>query len=116
MKSQRFSHIKVACKGIGLVAAFSVLMGAAGVASASDEDRIKVGKAKYDKLCALCHEADVGPELKGRQLPPSYISAIVRNGFLAMPAFPHTHLSDEELLAVGEYIQQTPAPEASEAK
>ncbi len=114
MKSQLFSHAKVTCKGFGLVAAFSVLMGVAGAASATstDDDRIQVGKAKYDKLCALCHEVGVGPELKGRQLPPAYISAIARNGFLAMPAFPHTHISDEELLAVGEYIQQTPAPEA----
>lgn len=112
MKSQVYSHFKMACKGLGLGAVFSVLMGVAGVASATDDDRLKIGQAKYEKLCALCHEADVGPELKGRQLPPEYISVIVRNGFLAMPAFPHSHLDDESLLAIGEYIQQTPTPEA----
>lgn len=112
MKPQVYRHLTMACKGLGLGAVFSVLMGITGVAAASDDDRIKIGQAKYEKLCALCHEADVGPELKGRQLPPAYISVIVRNGFLAMPAFPHSHLSDDELLAISEYIQQTPAPEA----
>lgn len=114
MKPQVYSHLKMGRKGFGLAAIFSVLMGVTGVAAAAtDDDRIKIGQAKYEKLCALCHEVDVGPELKGRQLPPAYISTIVRSGFLAMPAFPHSHLSDEELLAVGEYIQQTPAPEAN---
>ena len=52
-----------------------------------------------------------GTYIKGRQLHPDFIAAIVRNGLLAMPAFPHTHLSDEDLLAVGKYIQQSSAPE-----
>ena len=51
----------------------------------------------------------VGPVITGRQLPPQYISAVVRNGFRAMPAFPASFIDDKALQQVAEYISKTPA-------
>jgi mono/diheme cytochrome c family protein len=70
------------------------------------------GENVYEKICGRCHEIGVGPVIKGRQLPPEYIQAIVRNGFRAMPAFPASYIDDKSLLQVGEYIQKSPAPAA----
>ena len=72
----------------------------------------KDGAHLYEKVCGRCHEKGVGPVITGRQLPPQYISAIVRNGFRAMPAFPASYIDDKSLQAVGEYIQNSPAPAA----
>lgn len=70
------------------------------------------GEHVYAKVCGHCHEAGIGPAIKGRQLPPAYIQAIVRHGFRAMPAFPASYIDDASLQAVGEYIQASPAPAA----
>ena len=72
----------------------------------------KDGAHLFEKVCGRCHEHGVGPVIKGRNLPPQYISAIVRNGFRAMPAFPASYIDDKSLQAVGEYIQKSPAPAA----
>lgn len=74
--------------------------------NAEVEGQWRGGENVYEKVCAHCHEnGRVGPELKGRQLPAVYISAIVRSGFLAMPAFPASHIDDASLRSVGEYLQ-----------
>ena len=112
MKTEIKRRVTLAYNGLGLGAVVCVLMSFSSTASAADEQElIKRGEARYNKLCALCHEVGTGTYIKGRQLHPDFIAAIVRNGLLAMPAFPHTHLSDEDLLAVGKYIQQSSAPE-----
>ncbi len=69
------------------------------------------GKRMYENTCALCHEVDVGPNLLGRELPTEFITYIVRNGFQAMPAFPHTHVDEETLLELAQYISASPASE-----
>ena len=61
-------------------------------------------------ICAKCHEAGVGPNLKGRGLPPEYFAAIARNGFNAMPAFRVTDIDDATLQSLGEYLSQTKLP------
>ncbi|MBM7456633.1 mono/diheme cytochrome c family protein [Oceanisphaera litoralis] len=81
-------------------------------ASASGDGQWKGGEHVYQKVCGHCHETngEIGPVLAGRGLPPAYISAIVRQGFRAMPAFPASFIDDASLQQVGEYIQQLPAP------
>lgn len=48
--------------------------------------------------------------IKGRQLPPEYISLVVRQGLRAMPAFRSSFIDDKALQALGEYISKSPAP------
>lgn len=82
----------------------------AGQALAAGDGSWKGGQDVYAKVCGHCHENQIGPVITGRQLPPQLISAIVRNGFRAMPAFPASFIDDQSLQAVGEYIQNSPAP------
>jgi len=82
----------------------------AGTAAADGDGVWKGGENVYAKVCGHCHEAQVGPQLKGRQLPPPYITAIVRNGFRAMPAFPASFIDDNALQQVAEYLSASPAP------
>ena len=58
----------------------------------------------YRKVCANCHEVEVGPVLTGRNLPPEYIRTIVRTGHRAMPAFRPTEIDDATLASVAQLI------------
>ena len=82
----------------------------AGNAAADGDGIWKGGENVYAKVCGHCHEKQVGPPIIGRQLPSQYITAIVRNGFRAMPAFPASFIDDNSLQQVAEYISETPAP------
>ena len=68
-----------------------------GLAFADGDGVWKSGENVYQKICGHCHEAKVGPVITGRQLPPEYITAVVRNGFRAMPAFPASFIDDKAL-------------------
>ena len=81
----------------------------AGNALADGDGVWKGGENVYAKVCGHCHENQVGPQITGRQLPAPYISAIVRNGFRAMPAFPASFIDDNSLQQVAEYISRAPA-------
>jgi mono/diheme cytochrome c family protein len=67
------------------------------------------GAEVYSKVCALCHETNVGPVLRGRGLDPLYIRLIVRNGDRAMPAFRASEIDDKSLEQLAEYVANTPA-------
>ncbi|MBT8766065.1 c-type cytochrome [Metapseudomonas boanensis] len=84
----------------------------AGHAAADGDGVWKNGENVYAKVCGHCHESTVGPVIKGRQLPPQYITAVVRSGFRAMPAFPASFIDDKALQQVAEYISKAPAPAA----
>lgn len=62
------------------------------------------GQEAYRKVCAYCHETGVGPVLTGRNLPPEYVSTMVRLGNRAMPAFRPTEINDETLAKVAQLI------------
>ncbi len=68
--------------------------------------RWRDGAEVYSKVCSYCHEGQVGPRLFGRELPPEYIRAIVRNGNRAMPPFRSSEIDDESLAKLAEYIQR----------
>jgi mono/diheme cytochrome c family protein len=84
----------------------------AGNAAADGDGVWKGGENVYAKVCGHCHENKVGPVIKGRQLPPAYITAVVRNGFRAMPAFPASFIDDNSLQQVADYISKASAPAA----
>lgn len=67
------------------------------------------GPHVYNKICSYCHDTGIGPEIKGRKLPPEYISIIVRNGYLAMPAFRSAEIDNKALSALSGYISSTPS-------
>ena len=64
----------------------------------------KDGPEVYAKVCSYCHDKQIGPVIRGRSLPSEYISAVVRNGNRAMPAFRASEIDDESLKKVAEYI------------
>lgn len=68
--------------------------------------RWRDGAEVYSKVCSYCHQGQVGPRLFGRELPPEYIRAIVRNGSRAMPPFRPSEIDDESLAKLAEYIQR----------
>ncbi|CAD5108578.1 c-type cytochrome [Zestomonas carbonaria] len=72
----------------------------------------KGGENVYAKVCGHCHDTGIGPQVKGRQLPAPYITAVVRHGFRAMPAFPASFIDDDALQQVADYIANAPAPVA----
>ncbi|MDL1866809.1 cytochrome c [Betaproteobacteria bacterium PRO4] len=66
----------------------------------------KEGAQIYEKICAYCHEANVGPQIRNRDLPAVYVRAIVRNGSRAMPAFRSSEIDDESLAKLADFISQ----------
>jgi len=64
----------------------------------------------WDKTCSRCHLTGVGPELRGRDIPPEYIRTVVRNGMRAMPAFPHSALGDATLDGVARLVSTSKLP------
>ncbi|MBU6480398.1 MAG: c-type cytochrome [Nitrospirae bacterium] len=85
---------------------------AAGVAWATSQEPPasgfvwKDGAEVYAKVCAFCHEAKVGPTIRGRGLDPAYIRFVVRHGNRAMPAFRTAEIDDESLAEVAEYVSK----------
>lgn len=66
----------------------------------------KDGAEVYAKVCGYCHESNVGPVIRGRDLPPAYIRFVVRNGNRAMPSFRSSEIDDESLAKLAEYISK----------
>lgn len=96
-----------------LVAAAAVLT--AGTAAADSTGRWRNGQEAYQKVCAYCHEANVGPMLTGRKLQPEYIVALVRVGNQAMPAFRASEINDEVLNSLAQMIAASPPSPLSSA-
>lgn len=64
----------------------------------------KDGAEIYAKICAYCHDVQVGPPIRNRKLPAAYIRTVVRNGNRAMPAFRPSEIDDESLAKLAEFI------------
>lgn len=92
-----------------ILLAAAALAAAAPSAFADSSGKWRNSQETYDKVCAYCHEANVGPVLTGRKLPPEYIRAIVRSGNRAMPAFRPTEIDDEILAGVAKLIATSTA-------
>lgn len=68
------------------------------------------GQQYYQKICAKCHEAGVGPVLLGRELPEATTLYMVRHGLNAMPAFRMSDIDDATLKDLAAYIARSTAP------
>ncbi|NMG53838.1 c-type cytochrome [Aromatoleum aromaticum] len=82
-------------------------LGAAGVLAAAGSAQAAQwadGAEVYQKVCRYCHEANVGPALKGRELPAEYVQRVVRMGNRAMPAFRPSEIDDALLAEVARLI------------
>lgn len=68
----------------------------------------------YQNSCAFCHSRPfppfTGPELRGRNLKPDYIKARIRYGAKGMITFTKADISDQELDALGQWLQASQAP------
>ena len=95
-------------KFTGLI--FCIAMGGSPVYAAGD-GIWKSGADVYSKICTYCHDAGVGPVLKGRKLPPEMITKIVRQGLIEMPAFPESFIDNKTLQDLAKYIQKSDAPQ-----
>ncbi|MER2510875.1 MAG: cytochrome c [Nitrosomonas ureae] len=96
---------------------FTVIFAAGNAWSAQDEINNsgftwKDGAEIYAKVCAYCHEAQVGhevqvgPQIRHRKLPVTYIRTVVRNGNRAMPPFRSSEIDDESLEKLADFISQ----------
>ena len=70
---------------------------------------VNAGQQFYQKVCAKCHEAGIGPVITGRGLPEIVYTTFVRNGNRAMPAFRVTDIDDATLKELATYLSNTPA-------
>ena len=84
-------------------------------ARAGPDGTWKSGAEAYEKVCARCHQAGVGPELRGRKLVAAYTKVIARNGMRAMPAMPVTAVDEATLDQIAALIEASPAPAGAAA-
>lgn len=92
-------------RAIAMMAAIT----AASTASADSTGKWQNGQEVYDKVCSYCHEANVGPVIRGRNLLPDYIKTVVRHGNRAMPAFRESEINDAMLADVVKLVATGPA-------
>lgn len=89
----------------------SALLAVAGSAVAAHASAASMadGVRTYEKVCRYCHEAGVGPVIRGRQLPTEYVKRVVRLGNRAMPSFRATEIDDASLTEVAKLIASSSA-------
>lgn len=63
----------------------------------------------YARTCGYCHGHNIAPIIRGRALPAAVTASIVRSGMGAMPAFKPTEITDAELEALTQWLQQSEA-------
>jgi mono/diheme cytochrome c family protein len=84
------------------------------------------GKQVFGKWCSDCHSTAGGPGSVALQrkyhgdvpaileqrsnLPPEYVTYVVRHGVSFMPSFRKTEISDAELALVGAYLASPQGP------
>ncbi len=72
-------------------------------------ERVREPQAIYERTCGYCHGHNVGPIIRGRNLPAAVITTFVRSGNGAMPAFKPTEISDAELAGLARWISTSAA-------
>lgn len=81
---------------------------ASTLAQAAGAQPVNKGRQFYEKVCAKCHEAGIGPVLKGRGLPAATYKIIARSGLNGMPAFRVSDIDDATLDELANYLSSTP--------
>jgi len=62
--------------------------------------------------CTYCHDTGSAPRLRGTHPDANLVAIVARNGLPGMPAFHPSEISDQELAALGAWLQRQPAPAA----
>ena len=88
--------------GLGFVTA-----GCDAIANAASAPRPP--ETVYASTCGYCHGHNVGPIILGENIPAETVTAFVRKGQGAMPAFRQTEISDQELKALSKWIEASKA-------
>jgi len=97
-------------------AALAAGVPASAVAEPASPPAPRAPAVVYAQTCGYCHGANVGPVILGRALPAPMITATVRAGRGAMPAFRPTEISDGELSALAAWIAASPAAQGEHGK
>jgi mono/diheme cytochrome c family protein len=97
----------IACLAPVVLASLALLSGCNDDANARSGPRSP--EKIYATTCGYCHGHNVGPVIRGRQLPAETVTDFVRRGNGAMPAFRPTEISNEELKALATWIQTSKA-------
>lgn len=74
------------------------------------------GQRLYQRWCYQCHpggEAGLGPGLNDKPLPELVIETQIRKGYGAMPAFSSEMLSDGDVAALADFVQEMRATPAT---
>ena len=100
-------HRSLATSGIAALA----LAAGASSAFADSSGTWKDGHEAYAKVCAHCHEAGVGPTIKGRALEVDFVRHMVRFGNRAMPSFRESEIDDETLTQVAQIVSGKQVPQ-----
>jgi len=82
-----------------------------------ETEQIALGQRVFMQHCHQCHphgEGGIAPMLNDRAFPRLLVDLQVRHGFGAMPAFPRSVITNEELGALNEYMRAL--RQAAEAK
>jgi mono/diheme cytochrome c family protein len=77
---------------------------AQSVGQARDPNRV------YAVTCQYCHDTGIGPVLKGAQFPPDRIRRAVRHGYGSMPAFMPSDITETELAALAQMLNESSLP------
>lgn len=110
MSSQRKTGL-AAVVGLALTgaAALVAVTGQQAQAQATYEVQPRAPEYLYRRTCGYCHGHNVAPIIRGRNLPPAVIAAMVRSGQGAMPAFKPTEITETELQALAQWLSTAPA-------
>lgn len=76
----------------------------AALARLDDTKSFASGEEAFDKVCGRCHVTGVGPDLFAGEYDIDSLRHFVRNGYLAMPAFPESALDDKTLEEIAAHI------------
>lgn len=108
LRGTQKAKLSVWAVGLGALTAAG---SAASMASAqpANEPPARSPQHIYDRTCGYCHGHNVGPLILGRRLPAPVITALVRSGQGAMPAFKPTEITNQELAALAAWIEASPS-------
>ena len=107
----RWGILPMATRTICLTAGLISYLFAARMARADDPPRDP--ERVYAVTCRYCHDNGIGQVLRGAKLPPERIQLAVRQGYVAMPAFAPSFITDAELADLVKLLTAAapPAPE-----
>jgi hypothetical protein len=98
-----------AALGIAAVAALASMTAAPAAGERGATSTQRPPEKVYAVTCGYCHGANVGPVIRGRNLPAAYVVTMTRNGRGAMPAFRPTEITHAELASLSRWIEASPA-------